>query len=172
MVDDAGAICLTSSIVKTERLRLIPLVASDAEALRELTDDPAIIAAISFLRAPFTLADAEALIALNTGGSDLFRGIRLCADGRLVGIVGVHEHGTRTVEIGYWIGTRFQKRGYAFEAARGIVDRLRAEDTPPRIIAECRPDNRASWRVLERLGFRPTGAAGVREGRVELELRF
>jgi RimJ/RimL family protein N-acetyltransferase len=156
--------------IETERLRLTPLLAADAEALRHLTDDPAIIDAISFLRAPFTLADAEALIALNDNGRDLFRGIWRRADDLLLGVIGSHDRGTGTVEIGYWIGTPFQRGGYASEAARGVVARLRTAVPKARIVAECRPENGASWRLLERLGFRPTGRPGTRPGRAELAL--
>lgn len=157
-------------VIETARLILPPLTEADAEELRRITDDPTIIAAISFLRAPFTIADARMLIGQNANGRDLFRGIRHRADNLLVGLVGSHDRGTGTVEIGYWIGTAFQRRGYAPEAVRGVIGWLGAQTPPPRIVAECRPENRASWRVLELLGFRPTGAVGTRPGRVELEL--
>lgn len=161
---------INSSTIETARLRLTPLVAADAERLRQLTNNPAIIDAISFLRAPFTAADAAALIAQNGNGRDMFRGIWRRADNLLIGVVGSHLRGTGAIEIGYWIGTAFQRQGCAHEAARGVVERLRTASPSPRIVAECRPENRASWRVLERLGFRPTGAPGERPGRVELEL--
>jgi RimJ/RimL family protein N-acetyltransferase len=161
---------IDSSIIETARLRLAPLAPPDAEPLRQLTDDPDVIEAISFLRAPFTLADAAALIAQNGNGRDLFRGVWRRADNLLIGVVGSHLRGTGAIEIGYWIGTAFQRQGYASEAARAVVERLGAATPPLRIVAECRPENRASWRVLERLGFRPTGAAGERPGRLELEL--
>ncbi len=161
---------IDSSTIETDRLRLIALGAADAEPLRRLTDDPAIIDAVSFLRAPFSLADATALIAQNGNGRDLYRGIWRRADNLLVGVIGSHLRGTGAVEIGYWIGTAFQRQGYAHEAALAVVARLRAATPSPRIVAECRPENRASWRVLERLGFRPTDAPGARPGRVELVL--
>ncbi|HEX4111346.1 MAG TPA: GNAT family N-acetyltransferase [Stellaceae bacterium] len=161
---------VTTEIVETERLRLVPLVAGDAEALRALTDDPAIIAAISFLRAPFTVDDARRLIAANEGGRDLFRGIRRRSDDALIGVIGSHRQDGGGIEIGYWIGTPFQRQGYAFEAARAVIDGLRSAAPTVRIVAECRRDNRTSWRILERLGFRPTGAAGARPGRLALEL--
>jgi RimJ/RimL family protein N-acetyltransferase len=157
--------------IETARLRLRPLVPDDAETLRELTDDATIIAAISFLRAPFTLDDARALIAMNGNGRDLFRGIRRRRDDALTGVIGAHEQESGAIEIGYWIGTQFQRQGYAAEAARGLVERLRTVTPGARIVAECRPDNRASWRILERLGFRPTGEAGARPGRLLLELQ-
>ena len=161
---------IDSSSIETARLLLAPLTPADAAALQRLTDDPVIIDAISFLRAPFTIDDARALIALNGSGRDLFRGIRRRDDDLLVGVIGSHDRGTGSVEIGYWIGTAFQRRGYAGEAARAVIEWLRAAIPPPRIVAECRPENRASWRVLERLGFRPTGAPGARPGRLELAL--
>lgn len=161
---------IDSSIVETERLRLVPLAARDTEALQHLTDDTAIVAAISFLRAPFTAADAAALIAQNGNGSDLFRGIWRRADAVLVGVIGAHRQGTGAVEVGYWVGTAFQRQGYAFEAAHALVRHLRSATPPPRIVAECHPDNRASWGLLERLGFRYGGAPGARAGRLLLEL--
>jgi RimJ/RimL family protein N-acetyltransferase len=161
---------IDSSTIETERLRLVPLTATDAEPLCRLTDDPAIVAAISFLRAPFTLADAAALIARNGNGRDLFRGIRRRDGDVLVGIIGAHRQGTGVVEVGYWIGTAFQRRGHAFEAAEALLRQLRSATPPPRIVAECHPDNRASWGLLVRLGFRHGGAAGDRPGRLLLEL--
>jgi RimJ/RimL family protein N-acetyltransferase len=46
-----------------------------------------------------------------------------------------------------------------------LVNALRKEDADRPIIAECRRENRASWRLLERLSFRPAGRAGERPGR-------
>ena len=156
--------------IETARLRLAPLVPADAEALWHLTDDPGIVAAISFLRHPFTLAAAAALIARNRSDRDLFRGIRRRQDDALVGVVGVHARAGGAIEIGYWIGTQFRRQGYALEAGHGVVASLRSASPAAPIIAECRPGNRASWRLLERLGFRPTGAPGTRPGRRELAL--
>ncbi len=49
--------------IETERLAIVSLERADAAALHRLTDDPAITGAIDFLPEPFTLADAEGLIA-------------------------------------------------------------------------------------------------------------
>jgi RimJ/RimL family protein N-acetyltransferase len=156
--------------IETARLRLLPLVPADAEALWHVTNDPGIIDAISFLHHPFTLNDATKLIALNENDGDLFRGIWRRKDDALIGVVGTHRRSSGTIEIGYWIGTRFQRQGYAYEAGHGVVEWLRTARPLALIIAECRLENRASWRVLERLGFHPTGALGARPGRLELAL--
>jgi RimJ/RimL family protein N-acetyltransferase len=158
------------SDIETSRLRLAPLVPADADALWHVTNDPGIIDAISFLRHPFTLIDAQTLIARNQNDRDLFRGIWRRRDNVLVGVIGAHSRISGTIEIGYWIGTRFQRQGFAYEAGHGMVEWCRRACPEAQIIAECRVENRASWRLLERLGFRPTGALGTRPGRVELAL--
>jgi RimJ/RimL family protein N-acetyltransferase len=165
-----GLSVLGSINIETARLLLLPLLPADAEALWHVTNDASIIEAISFLQQPFTLADATKLIALNENDCDLFRGIWRRKDNALIGVIGSHRRGNGTIEIGYWIGTRFQRQGYALEAGQGVIEWLRKASPSAPIIAECRLDNRASWRVLERLGFRPTGALGTRPGRLELLL--
>lgn len=156
--------------IATPRLRLVPLVPGDAAAVHAVTDDPAIIRSISFLAAPFTRADAQALIRRGQGVDECFLGIRDVDDDGLLGIIGAHLQGDDAVEIGYWVGSAFAGRGLASEAAAGLIDRLRECLPERRIIAECRPENAASWRVLTKAGFTPTGVPGRRPGRQQLEL--
>lgn len=166
----SGSLSSGISDIETARLRLARLVSAHAEALWHVTNDPGIIDAISFLQHPFTLVDAKTLIALNQNDCDLFRGIWRREDDVLVGVIGSHCRASGAIEIGYWIGTRFQGQSYAYEAGHGVVEWLRKANPTAPIIAECRLENRASWRVLQRLGFRPTGAPGTRPGRLELAL--
>lgn len=150
--------------IETKRLRLAALEPDDAEELRALTDDAAITEAISFLSTPFTLADAEALIR-SQNHRDRFLGARLTKGDALIGVIGTHLHGDDSVEIGYWIGTLHQGMGYATEAAQGVAARLGDLFPGRKIIAECRPENVASWAVLTKVGFVPTGEDGKRSGR-------
>ena len=152
--------------LETPRLRLVRLRPADASALAVLTDDPLITEAIDFLERPFTREDAAALIRAHGDGRDGFFGVWR-AD-RLIGVVGAHLRDPSEIEIGYWIGTAFHGQGYATEASGAVIAMLQREFPARRIIAECRRENRASWRVLEKLGFRPTGAAGSRPGRERL----
>ena len=156
--------------IETARCVLAALRIEDAAALQMLTDDPVITEAISFLGGRFRLADAEALIAKQVAGSDAFMGIWDRDSGRLAGMIGAHLRGTDDIEIGYWIGIGFRGRGYAGEAAAALVAMLRELFPARHIIAECRPENRASWAILARLGFVPTGADGQRPGRKRLSL--
>ena len=150
----------------TARLRLAPLRAADAAALSAITDDPAIVANIHFLRSPFTPTDAAALISGSGDGRDCFVGAWHGSD--LVGVVGAHLGGDDRIEVGYWVASQKQGRGYATEAAGAVIAVLRSRFPARRIFAECRRDNRASWRVLEKLGFRASGKPGARPERQEL----
>ena len=154
----------------TKRLRLAPLRGDDAETLRRLTDDPAITGSVHFLPAPFTLADAKALIRCADSGRDCFLGAWSRDSETLIGVVGVHLRGEREIEVGYWIGSAFHGQGFATEAALGVITVLRRQFPDQEVIAECRRANAASWRVLERIGFRPAGSAGQRPGRERLVL--
>jgi ribosomal-protein-alanine N-acetyltransferase len=57
------------------------------------------------------------------------------------------------VDIGYGILPPWRRRGLATEAARALVDHVRDDPAVQRVTADCRVDNPASIRVLERLGL-------------------
>jgi RimJ/RimL family protein N-acetyltransferase len=152
------------SPVETARLRLAPLGPGDAEAVRALTDDPAITGAIDFLPSPFTLQAARGLIGPAKVRTDCFLGARTHA-GALVAIVGLHLRGDHAVELGYWVGGAWRGQGYGAEAVTAAV-RLLRERFPHRfLVAECRPENAASVGLLKKVGFRDTGDEGHRPGR-------
>lgn len=159
--------------IETERLAICPLTPADAPALHRLTDDPAITGAIDFLPDPFTLADAEGLIAGGRHGRDRFLGAWMrdeAGAAALAGVVGAHLRGEGAIEIGYWIGGGARGRGFGAEAVGGVLALLRRRFPRRTIMAECRPGNVASWGLLHKLGFRETGAEGHRPGRRQLVL--
>jgi RimJ/RimL family protein N-acetyltransferase len=148
--------------IATARLRIAALGLADAPALAAITDDPAVTRAIHFLRQPFTLADAEALIRGDIFGVERFFGV-WTEPRALIGVVGVGMHGA-DIEIGYWFATAYHGMGYASEAVGAVVETVRRAHPGRRIVAECRRDNRASWALLTKLGFSPAGG-GQRPGR-------
>ncbi|WP_207919205.1 GNAT family N-acetyltransferase [Methylobacterium segetis] len=151
--------------LETGRLRIAALAARDAEALRRLTDDPAITGAVDFLPEPFTLADARALIASGRRGSDRFNGVWDRESRTLVAVVGTHLRGEGAIEIGYWVGGAARGRGIATEAVAGLLGLLARRFPHRSVVAECRPGNVASWGLLRKLGFEDTGEEGHRPGR-------
>lgn len=84
-------------------------------------------------------------------GDACFKG--LSADGR--------------AEIGYGIGAAYWGRGYATEGAAALC-RWALENGARTLEAEAAPENAASMRVLEKLGFRPTRETGAEGPRFAL----
>jgi RimJ/RimL family protein N-acetyltransferase len=75
----------------------------------------------------------------------------------LVGGIGFGRTPEKEVELGYWIARPFWGQGIATEAGRALLDTARESLRLPRLVAGHFTDNPASGRVLEKLGFRPTG---------------
>lgn len=63
-------------------------------------------------------------------------------------------------EIGYGLEQTYWGRGYATEGAAALCRWALSQQTVVSVEAETAPDNAASQRVLEKLGFRPTGENG------------
>lgn len=81
-------------------------------------------------------------------------------DGRLVGQVmvgNVVREPLRSASIGYWVGTHVIGGGVATAATALVVDHCFNVVGLHRVEATVRPENGASLRVLEKLGFRHEG---------------
>ena len=63
----------------------------------------------------------------------------------------------QTMELGYWIAEPFWGKGYTVEACRAVLELVFAEYAPERMQARVIDGNRASSRVLSKLGFREEG---------------
>jgi RimJ/RimL family protein N-acetyltransferase len=61
------------------------------------------------------------------------------------------------VELAYRLARSSWGQGLATEAARALVEYAFTVVELPRVVAVTYPDNRASQRVLEKLGFVPGG---------------
>ena len=74
----------------------------------------------------------------------------------LIGCIGLDAAGDDGLEIGYWIAQGWQGRGFATEAASGVVALADAIGFGP-LVGGHFLDNPASGRVLRKIGFVPTG---------------
>jgi ribosomal-protein-alanine N-acetyltransferase len=66
---------------------------------------------------------------------------------------------TQCCAIGYWIGARFARQGYMFDAVRALIPFVFGTLGLHRIEAACLPGNEASRNLLGKLGFREEGLA-------------
>ena len=148
---------------RTQRLLLRPGFPEDAPALAAAMGDEQVVRNLARVPWPYGLADAQAFL---TKPADLFLPSCLITERTgsaplLVGGCGLHRRESGTVELGYWIARPHWSRGIATEAARAIVDIARALRLPA-LEAGHFLDNPASGRVLEKLGFSPTGIIAPR----------
>lgn len=76
-------------------------------------------------------------------------------DAAVIGCIGIDPN-EGDVELGYWIARQHWGRGFATEAGAAVLEIARTLGHS-RVVASHFLDNPASGRVLEKLGFVPTG---------------
>ncbi len=149
---------------RTERLLLRPGWIEDAPALFQGIRDEGIVRNLASAPWPYALEDAEAFLRTDRMPSEpcflIFR--RTEADPLLIGTVGFGRRPTGETEFGYWIARPHWGRGYATEAGRAALELARDSLRLGKVSAGHFLDNPASGRVLEKLGFRPTGTVAPR----------
>jgi RimJ/RimL family protein N-acetyltransferase len=149
---------------RTERLLLRPGWIEDAPALFRAIADEAVVRNLATAPWPYRREDAEAFLASPRRVEEPVMLISLRGRGapELIGTIGFARRPSGDVELGYWIARGHWNRGYATEAGRAVVRMARDSFRVPRLIAGHFLDNPASGRVLEKLGFRATGAIAPR----------
>ncbi|MEO6581499.1 MAG: GNAT family N-acetyltransferase [Sphingomicrobium sp.] len=148
---------------RTARLLLRPGWAEDAPALAAAIGDERIVRNLATAPWPYSLRDAEAYLAQPRDPllPTFLIFERTNADPLLLGSCGLGRRPSGGVELGYWVARRFWGRGIATEASRALLDIVRTLRLP-RLQAAHFLDNPASGRVLEKLGFEPTGITAPR----------
>jgi len=143
---------------RTERLLLRPGWAEDAPALFAAIADEGIVRNLASPPWPYGLAHAEAFLATERRRSEPSMLIlrRTAGAAELIGTIGIGKRPGSDPELGYWIARPFWGFGYATEAGRAMIAAARTLRLS-RLSAGHYLDNPASGRVLEKLGFTPTG---------------
>jgi [ribosomal protein S5]-alanine N-acetyltransferase len=143
--------------LRTDRLLLRPLRASDAEALNLIQSDPD---HMRFYPHPFSVGETEAWISRNlvlypTRGYGLWA-IEDRRTGEFLGNCGpVHQQvdGADELELGWSVTPLRSGQGIATEAAEACRDWCWAELAIDHLIALVRPENVQSARVAEKIGM-------------------
>ncbi len=75
---------------------------------------------------------------------------------KIIGDVGIHffDRDNKQAGIGCTLNKAYHNRGYATESLSSIIDYLFSELHKHRLIVSIDPENKASIRLVERLGFR------------------
>jgi ribosomal-protein-alanine N-acetyltransferase len=145
--------------VRSERLRLRRFRLDDLAPFAALNADPEVM---RYFPSALTRAESDALAAridahFLAHGFGLFA-VEPLADARFAGFVGLSvpafaAHFTPCVEIGWRLARSAQCRGYATEGARAVLAFGFAQLGLREIVSFTVPENRASRRVMEKLGL-------------------
>jgi ribosomal-protein-alanine N-acetyltransferase len=144
------------STIETERLVLRPPTAPDAPAIFDsYARDPEVVRYLTW-RPHGSISDThsfvESIRSRWDAGSELTWALTLRGDDRLIGMIALRP-GAFKSDIGYVLARPLWGRGLMTEAGRAIVDLAFADPAVHRVWAVCDADNRASARVLEKIGM-------------------
>lgn len=148
---------------RTSRLLLRPGFPEDAPALAAAIADERIVRNLTAAPWPYRMRDATAFLSAPADPvlPRLLIFERTNSAPRLVGACGLARRPSGAIELGYWVARADWGRGIATEACLALIEIARTLGFD-RIEASYFNDNPASGRVLEKLGFAPTGLVAPR----------
>lgn len=145
--------------ITTERLVLRPFETADAPAVHAWMSDPEVARYQSY--EPRTAIEVDSVVAEFAAARALvdegdFIQPAIVVDGEVIGALYLVIRSTadRTVELGWSLRADRQRRGYASEAVRAILDLSFGVLHAHRAVAELDPRNDASVALCERVGMR------------------
>ena len=142
---------MSANQLKTQRLTLRPVQASDAEAVVALAGDRDVARMTARIPHPYTMRDAEQWLGSVLAGAEIV--FAILHEDTFIGCAGYMPEGEGIAEFGYWIGKPYWNRGFATEAAVAVVKHALETDKMRVLTSGHFVDNPASGRVLEKLGF-------------------
>lgn len=86
-----------------------------------------------------------------------FFAVVLKSENKVIGNLYFSKGDFDTWELGYVFNLVYQKRGYATQGAKALIDYAIKNCKARRIVARCNTKNISSWRLMERLQMRREG---------------
>lgn len=145
--------------VLTERLLLRRPRAEDAAAVNRYASDPEVTRFMAWPRHE-SPEDTRAFLAFSDAEWERWPGgpylILSREDGTILGGSGFAFEAPDRAETGYVLAKDAWGRGFATEALRAVIE-VASGIGVRSLFAHCHPDNRPSWRVLEKCGLAREG---------------
>lgn len=145
-------------MIETERLIIRPFTLEDLPRLVEMRSDPEVNVYLGGVKMqnPDSLAKRiEFYMDCSKQHGFGMSAMIWKETGEIIGWSGLQPLGdTNETEVGYGMIKEFWGRGIASEAARAWLDFGFYEKNLDRIVAVAYPENKNSWRVMEKLGMR------------------
>jgi RimJ/RimL family protein N-acetyltransferase len=141
--------------LRGERVVLRPWSEDDVPAILDEIEDPDILRWIPMIPRPYTRADARAFVNNEIGlGPHQYA---IVVDDRVVGSIGMRVNDGGTGHVGYWCARSVRGQGIVPDALRTISRYGLDELGLGRMELITDPDNRASQRVAEKVGYQREG---------------
>ena len=139
-------------IIATKRLLIRPFQNSDCSDLYDYLSRDEVVYYEPYQPISYEEAIAETLKRMQNSA---FHAVTL--NNKVIGNLYLEKGDYDTWEFGYVFHNDYWGMGYAFESAQALIQQAFFQFNARRIIACCNPLNEASWRLLEKLGFRREG---------------
>ena len=136
-------------IAETERLILRRYIKEDLQDLFEYLSDKETVKYEPYKPLSFdeTVENLQWRI-----GTDEITAVELKNSHKMIGNVYMGKRDFDAMEIGFVFNRNYWGNGYAAESCKALIQQAFLNGVH-RIYAECDPDNRNSWKLLEALGF-------------------
>lgn len=139
---------------------------ADAENVVAALSDCKTSESIYWVPKPYTMADAGNWIARAERGWLTTEEFLFSAFGKdtgdYVGSINLHGKNSGEAEIGYWVASAFQGRGFATEMVAFIIDFCASNMQVSRLFATADTKNLASQQVLKKNGFQKVAGIEIK----------
>jgi RimJ/RimL family protein N-acetyltransferase len=142
--------------LRDDEVVLRPWREDDVPALVAACNDADIQRFIPVIPRPYTEADALAFIR-GEATPELHESFAITRDGSVVGAIGMTTGQSKNASIGYWCASEARGQGLTTRALRLVCEWGLDELGLERLELITDPDNAASQRVAEKVGFRREG---------------
>ena len=145
----------------TERLHLRPVESKDQQKVFEGFSNPQVLKHLTVSYPTFEATAEQMAWYANNRETGTGYAWAVCKKGEpdLMGVFSIYylnkEH--RRCELGYWLLPDYWGLGYTAEGIAAITHHAFSNLNIHRIAAEIEPENTASWRMLQKLGFEKDG---------------
>lgn len=150
-----------SMITETDRLILRRYKESDLNDLFEYLSNPNVVEFEPYK--PMTIEEVKDNLNWRISTDEMIA-VELKSNKKMIGNVYLGKRDFNSLEIGFVFNESYWKNGYAKESCEKLLE-LAFDDGIHRVFAECDPNNKNSWGLLERMGF-------IREGHLRQNVYF
>ena len=148
-------------VLETDRLILRRYCKEDLQDLYEYLSDEEVIMHEPYK--PMNMTEVQENLEWRISTDEMIA-VELKSNNKMIGNVYLGKRDFNSLEIGFVFNESYWKNGYAKESCEKLIE-LAFDDGIHRVFAECDPNNKNSWGLLERMGF-------IREGYLRQNVYF